>query len=100
MGIIDYNDRYELCQWLEISKEYGYGWKPIAEYSNYKEAEAERNKKRNKYDYMVRKKRIIIDNNKSAYFRFSETDIHKGLSASQRRELWNSDNPKDFKKIL
>lgn len=94
-------DIYELCEWAEISKEFGWGWKPVKEFTNYEEAKTERENKPNKYDYMIRKKRIVSETNKSFYFRFVETkDIHKGLSASQRRELWNSDNRDDFRKIL
>ncbi len=99
--MVEYNNCYELCKWEEISKEYGYGWKPIAEFTSLIEAEKERDKKPNKYDYMIRKKKVFMESNKSPYFKFvNSKDIHKGLTATQRRELWNSDDPKDFKKLM
>jgi len=83
--------RYELCEYKPI-REFGYGWVAILEFDSKEEADKAKLAKENPNNFMVREKREIP---KSSY-----RGANPNLSATKRRELFNSTDPKEFRKIM
>lgn len=90
---------HELCQYLPI-REFGFGWVAIEEFETEAEANTAKQSKEKPGDYMVREKRQPLKQSSAPRVIFKDLPKGHNLSATQRRELFNSTDPKDFKKIM
>lgn len=90
--------KYELCQYLPV-REFGYGWVAIETFDLEEEAIKAKESKEKPSDYLVRKKRIISGKSLPG-ITFKNLPKGHNLSATERRRLFNSNDPKEFKQIM
>ena len=90
---------YELCEYKNTNTRVGFGWVMIEEFNSKEEAEKIKATKENQNNFMVR---VKIEPPQHTGGGIIVKNLPKGhnLNATQRRELWKSNDPKDFRKLM